>query len=388
MTRPDIVYVLPDKLGGVFNFCRNLLGHRPPGDTPHGAVLTHNRWAQDVRAAELIGADWQTSVEDSLPRENLYAALRRVSRAIDGTGALVANDWIELAAVAAYPPDRAVFSIVHGDFDFYYDLAVRHDPEIDVYVTYTEAIRRRLRELLPHRADAIVCVRYGVAIGGTRAGEPGPLRLLYAGRIDRRKGVFDLPAIAAHLDDAGVDVTWTVQGTGPDVEALRAQWASPRVTWTGRRSMEEVLAGYERHDVLVMPSRSEGLPVALLEAGAAGVVPVVTDLASGIPEVVINGETGWRLALGDTRGFADAIARLARDRTTLESMSGRIRMLVERDWNIARQAREYESLFQTWRTVRRPGRAARRAPYGSRLDRKWMPNAMVRTVRTLRQKFA
>jgi glycosyltransferase involved in cell wall biosynthesis len=386
MRTPDVVYALPDKVGGVFNFCGNLLAHRRPGGLPHGAVLTHNRQSIDARAAEPLAADWQVSVEDILPDENLYAALRRVRRTLDGTGALVANDWIELAAAAVYPVDRAVFSIVHGDFDFYYDLAVRHDPDIDIYVTYTEAIRRRLIELLPHRESDIVLRRYGVLVRGARVPAPGPLRLLYAGRIDRRKGVFDLPAIAAHLDAASVNVTWTVQGTGPDADALRREWPSPRVTWTGRRSMEEVLAGYERHDVLVMPSRSEGLPVALLEAGAAGVVPVVSDLPSGIPEVVTNGVTGWRLPVGDTRAFADAIARLAADRSTLEAIGARVRALVAQDWNIERQASEYEALFERWSDVRRPRHHGRKLPYGSRLDLPWMPNAMVRAVRTLRRK--
>ena len=64
---------------------------------------------------------------------------------------------------------------------------------------------------------------------------------------------------------------------------------------------------YEQHDVLVMPSRNEGLPVALLEAGAAALIPVVSDLPSGIPEVVESGVSGYRVPVGDIRRFADAI---------------------------------------------------------------------------------
>jgi glycosyltransferase involved in cell wall biosynthesis len=381
---PDIVYVLPDKLGGVFNFCGNLLGHRSPGGLPHRAVLTHNRNSVDVRSGERLPADDQVTVEDELPFENVYAALRRVRAAIDGTGALVAHDWIELGTVAAYPMDRTVFSVVHGDFDYYYNLARKHEPDVDAWVTYSDTIYKRLLEILPHRAESIFLRRYGVAIGNPRQPAPGPLRLLYVGRIDRHKGVFDLPTIDAALREASVNVTWTVQGTGPDADELKSTWANPAVRWTGRQEMAQVLAEYTRHDVLVMPSRGEGLPVALLEAGASGVVPVASDLASGIPEIVRQGETGFRAPVGDCGTFASAIASLAADRRRLEEMSGAVRDLVARDWNIAVRALEYQALFERWQELRRPRTQRRERQYGSRLDRPWIPNGLVRAVRSFR----
>ena len=381
---PDIVYVLPDKLGGVFNFCGNLLAHRSRNGLAHRAVLTHNRNSIDVRSGERLPADDQTAVEDELPFENVYAALRRVRDAIDGTGALVAHDWIELGTVAAYPTERTVFSVVHGDFDYYYNLACKHEPDVDAWVTYSDAIYRRLLELLPHRAESIFLRRYGVAIGERRQPAPGPLRLLYVGRVDRHKGVFDLPAIDAALRAASVGVAWTIQGTGPDEHALKAEWSNPSVRWTGRQPMAQVLAEYTRHDVLVMPSRGEGLPVALLEAGATGVVPVASDLASGIPEIVRQGETGFRAPVGDCRAFAEAIAALAEDRNRLEQMSAAIRHLVSTEWNIAVRALEYQALFERWQELRRPRAPRRERQYGSRLDRPWIPNGFVRAVRSFR----
>jgi glycosyltransferase involved in cell wall biosynthesis len=375
------VYVLPDKLGGVFNFCANLLGHRRPGGLRHRAVVTHNRVSTDVRSGERLPADDQVVVEHELPMENVFAALRRVRDAAAGSGALVAHDWIELAAASAYAVDRTVFQVVHGDFDYYYDLALKHEPEIDVYVTYTDTIYQRLRDLLPDRVDTIVLRRYGVAIGARRSAAAGPLRLMYSGRIDRRKGVFELPRIDAAVRDAGVDVTWTIQGTGPDEEELKRCWPGAHVRWNGRQPMAQVLAGYASQDVLVMPSRDEGLPVALLEAGAAGVVPVISDLRSGVPEVVLPGETGFRAPVGDIKTFAEGVVTLARSRETLERMSGAMRDLIARDWDIARRAAEYESLFERWRELRRANRPAPRRAYGSRLDQRWLPNAVVRTIR-------
>src|ERR671918_3059908 len=108
--------------------------------------------------------------------------------------------------------------------------------------------------------------------------------------------------------------------------------------------MAQVLAEYTRHDVLVMPSRDEGLPVALLEGGAAGVVPVVSDRPSGVPEIVRDGDTGFRAPIGDCAAFAHAIAALAADRPRVEQMSAAIRAHVAHGWDIRKRGLEYEAL--------------------------------------------
>jgi glycosyltransferase involved in cell wall biosynthesis len=59
----------------------------------------------------------------------------------------------------------------------------------------------------------------------------------------------------------------------------------------------EVLALCAENDVFVFPTRFEEFPVALLEAMSTGLVPVVSDLPSGVPEVVSE-QTGFRIAIG------------------------------------------------------------------------------------------
>jgi glycosyltransferase involved in cell wall biosynthesis len=388
VTDASVVHVLPDKLGGVFAIAQYLLQHRRADAGVHYAVLTDNRLDRDTRAGERLAADGERRVEHRLPVENLYSVLRRLARAIPaGPGVLVANDWLELAMLAAYPVDRTVVSVSHGDFDYYYDLAERHEPLIDCFVAYTRRIHRTLCERLPHRRDSIVHLPYGVAIpGAARRHAPNALRLCYAGRINRSKGIFDLPAIDRSLGDLGIDVTWTVAGAGPDRAALEALWHDPgRIRWTGPRSMAGVRALYPEHDVLVMPSRAEGLPVALLEAMAAGVVPVVSDLPSGIPEVVVPGENGYRPAIGDVPEFARAIARLAGDRERLQAMSRAARQTVIDRFDIRERAPEYHALYARWRELRRPGSAGAALGYGSRLDRPWLPNAAVYATRSVRR---
>jgi glycosyltransferase involved in cell wall biosynthesis len=296
----------------------------------------------------------------------------------------VANDWIELALTSVHDTGRAVYAINHGDFDFYYDLAVRHQHTIDAFVTYTERMAQQLRERLPDRHDSIFLLPYGVDIpASVRRPGSARLRLLYVGRLSEDKGIFDLPLIDRRLRELGIDPAWTVQGAGPDEEALRAAWADRRdVRWFGQRDKADVLRLYEDHDVLVMPSRGEGLPVALLEAGAAGVVPVVSDLASGIPDVVTAGVSGYRPGVGDVLGFAEAIAQLDRHRARIEEMSGAIRQRVAMCFDADQRTAGYQQLFARWQELKRPRPVNPRLAYGSRLDQPWMPNAAVRMIRS------
>jgi glycosyltransferase involved in cell wall biosynthesis len=381
----EVVYVLPNKLGGVFSYVGNLLSHRRPDEFSYAAVRTHNAGETATQMSDALPADRDVLFEYSLPIENVHAVLRRLARVIPpGPGVIVANDWIELALTSIYDSGRAVVAINHGDFDFYYDLAVRHRDTIDAFVTYTERMRHRLQQLLPDRHESIFLLPYGVDIPSKlRRPAPGRLRLLYVGRLSQDKGVFDLPLIDRRLREIGVDVLWTVQGAGPDDARLRAAWSDrPDIRWTGQQSKSDVLRLYEQHDVLVMPSRGEGLPVALLEAGAAAVVPVVSDLASGIPEVVEPGVSGYRAPVGDIGAFADAIAALDRHRDRLESMSAVVRDVVARRFDATQRTPDYQRLFARWRELKRARPAHSRLFYGSRLDQPWMPNAAVKLIRS------
>jgi glycosyltransferase involved in cell wall biosynthesis len=380
--KAEVAYVLPDKMGGVFSYVRSLLTHRRPDGFSYAAILTDNLKDCQTRSDDALeAANRVERVRFTLPEENLWAVLRRLGTALgSGPGIIVANDWIELALATAHDTGRAVIAVTHGDFDYYYQLAVRHDEVVDAYVTYSQRMAARLRELLPHRNDSIFLLRYGVDIPRERRlTSTGPLRLIYAGRLGRDKGIFDLPQIAAELQRRGCDVEWTIQGTGPDEDELRRAWPG-KARWTGMQPMSSVLDGYLRQDVLVMASRNEGLPVALLEAGAAGVVPVVSNLPSGIPEVVKHGVTGFCPDPGDIRGFTDAIAELATDRLALERMSVEVRQLVETHYDAVPCTAAYQRLYADVMRRRRPWRR-RRLPYGSRLDRRWIPNKVVQWIR-------
>jgi glycosyltransferase involved in cell wall biosynthesis len=384
--QPNVVYVLPDKMGGMTNIIANLLAHRRPDGFGYHAVFTHNRLHTETRYGQALAADTQVTVEYTLPIENLHAVMRRVARAVPpGGGVYVAGDLLDLAVASAHDFGRAVVYMLHGDVEYYYDLAVRHDPVVHAFIAYSRRMYDELVARLPHRAETIFHVPYGVALpSAVRRRADGPLRAIYAGRFEQhQKGVFDLPQIDRALQVMGVTVAWTIAGTGPDEDELKRLWAfNSGVRWMGPLTNAALLELYPLHDVFVLPTRFEGFPVALVEAMAAGLPAIVSDIPSGVPEIVDHGVSGERPPVANVRAFAGAIARLDRDRPRLETMSVAARHAVASRFDIRDRVADYQALYARWQELYRPLGAGSHLQYGSRLDRPWIPNPVVRLVRS------
>jgi len=390
MTSPQVTYVMPGKVGGVVTIIDNLLRFRRPDNFSYNAVLTFNRHDPDTRFTGALAVDAQTTFEHALPIENIHAVARRLRAAIgSASGVLVCNDALEMMMAALVDPGRTVVQILHQDTEYYYDLATRHEPLVHAFVAYSRRMYENLLARMPQRRDSIFWLPYGVVIPEKVRvpSSSGPLRMVYAGRLDEAKGVLDLPALDDALLRRGTNVVWTIIGNGPSADRLWTQWTrSSRVQWVPNATSTQVVSACADHDVFVLPSRVEGLSVATVEAMSAGLVPVVTRLPS-MCEIVEDNRTGVLVDVGDVEAFADAVARLDRDRDRLNTMSCAARSLIAERFDIRDRAAGYQNLFSRWRELHRPRPATMPISYGSRLDRPWLPNPLVRLVRsTLRSK--
>ena len=108
-------------------------------------------------------------------------------------------------------------------------------------------------------------------------------------------------------------------------------------------------------DFCVHPALKEGLGVAALQAGAAG-IPVVGARAGGIPEVVEDGETGLLCPPGDADALAAAIERLLKDPEAADAMGERARARIESRFSVDAMV---EGNLKVYREVVRSGRRSR-----------------------------
>jgi glycosyltransferase involved in cell wall biosynthesis len=194
---------------------------------------------------------------------------------------------------------------------------------------------------------------YGLSVAATGLGaQSGPygLRLVYLGRMfDAPKGIFLIPKILKRLERAGVSFHLTVIGDGPDVGrfAARMTAAGLAARWTHRGAMryDAVPAELARHDVQLLPSRHEGLPLTLLEGMAAGCVPVASRLSGITDYAIATSEQGFLCRVGRAADFASAICELAADRARLRRMSAAAADRVRREFTSERMAQRYARLF-------------------------------------------
>lgn len=178
-------------------------------------------------------------------------------------------------------------------------------------------------------------------------------------RMVEKKGLDTLVAAIAALVAEGRERVWLeVIGDGPDRAALEAQIADlglgERVILRGGQPPTEVRATLARAQVFALPAReardgdTDGLPVALLEAMAHGVAVVATPIA-GLPEAVIDGDTGLLVPPDDPAALAAAIGRLLDDAALRERLSAAAAALVAERFDPARSAATLAEHFRAQR---------------------------------------
>ncbi len=153
--------------------------------------------------------------------------------------------------------------------------------------------------------------------GEASARRNGEVRLLFAGRMARQKGLPDLLQALAPLEPPVLErVSVELVGAGPEegrVRSLAIQLGlAERVTFTGWVSRSAIVAHYQRAHIFVLPSYDEGMPNVVLEAMACG-LPIVATNIRGNREVVSDGENGILVPPGDVEALRGALRDLIMD---------------------------------------------------------------------------
>jgi glycosyltransferase involved in cell wall biosynthesis len=223
----------------------------------------------------------------------------------------------------------------------------------DAVAVLSRAELHEYERLLPDRnvvllPNGIDCAPYRKSI---RSGG-GALKCVYVGRLAPAKGLDEIldamPATQASL---------VLAGSGPDEARLKARvrelGLAARVRFAGPAYGEDKVRLLGEADVLLLPSYAEGLPYALLEAMAAGAVPVVTRVGA-IPDVVEAGTHGLFVPARDAGAIAQALASLDADRDWLARMSAACRKRVAAGYSIERVAADFTALYSALDAMRAP----------------------------------
>lgn len=221
--------------------------------------------------------------------------------------------WAALPLIDAGIPTVA---IVHSDDEVFYGPLRHYREVVDHVIAVSAPIAGRLTAM-GFDAATISTVLYGVPHGPQRApSTDGPLSVAFIGRLSERdKNISTLVAAIEMSNPARV--AWTVVGSGPDGQLFDR--VSGRVKMLGHVPHGDVGRLLDHSDCLVLTSRREGTPLAILEAMARGVVPVVSDIPAH-RQVVVPDATGVMFAVDDPGALVYALGSLADDRKRLQRL--------------------------------------------------------------------
>ena len=160
----------------------------------------------------------------------------------------------------------------------------------------------------------------------------------------------------AHIAAKHPDVTLLQVGQGALTRKLKTLTKQlgidHRVNFLGAQPHEKVLQLMQQAEIFALPSQTaksgecEGLPMVILEASACR-VPVVSTYHSGIPEAVIDGETGFLVAEKDQRSLAAKLDILLSDRILAEKMGRQGRELICEKFELQKQTLKLEAIYDS-----------------------------------------
>ncbi len=190
-----------------------------------------------------------------------------------------------------------------------------------VIVTVSDHAKKFLQERFPERADRIRRIYNGLNLAefGRADFSSAPPLILAVGRLIAKKGFADLIGACGLIAERGKSFQCEIIGEGPLENELRGQIErlnlQNRVVLPGAKQQREVRQRLAAANVFVLPSvidpegGMDNLPTVIMEAMATG-LPVVSTKIGGIPEMVVENETGFLLRPGDAVALADAIEKV------------------------------------------------------------------------------
>lgn len=176
----------------------------------------------------------------------------------------------------------------------------------------------------------------------------GPLRVLSIGRLHWKKGFDDALRAMYQLRRRGVGVEYRIAGEGAERPKLSFMLddlsLGDGVELLGRCDQNQIRELLVWSDVLLLPSLSEGISNAVLEAMAAG-LPVVSTSCGGMGEVIEDRETGLLVDVGDASAMADRLAELSSDLDLRSRLSRSAAAYADAELDISHQVRRFVDAY-------------------------------------------
>lgn len=356
MHRGTIAYCTVPKIGGTFNFyvlLRRALA--PLGWEVLAAVP--GRAANSLWDDEFADEGCVPIAADELDIQKISQALADwcVERKVDVL--MPMSVQAAVSAIPHLPPQVRAVMRCSNITRHAYDIVSVHRSSVRRVVATSKRQYDDLRAGRGISLDKLRLIPHGVDLSAfekaaqQRIPSPRKLRLGFVGRLaNPSKGIFLIPKILQRLADADLNFEIIIVGDGPDrgrfSRDLSPFLLAGQARMVGGQPHEKIPEFLAEMDVLLMPSRFEGFGFSLIEAMAAGVVPIVSRIRGVTDWIVDEGTTGFVCPAHSAHAFADAARTLATTPDRLSLMSQSAQQAARERFSLERMGRDYDRLFR------------------------------------------
>ncbi|MEO9339265.1 glycosyltransferase family 4 protein [Mesorhizobium sp. SB112] len=340
-------------IGGTYSVFKQLR----KGLAPHGIDVT---WLGAGRTEAFSDPLWRSELElgtsidpaGVLSQNELASALINALRSggYDGVFVNVLADRVQTNLMRYLPEDLLRVMIVHNITPGTYAAACSIRDNVHATVGVSERCAQDLITRFGFASGQTVAIPNAVDVEAyehieRQPRERGKMRMVFLGRVeDASKGVFWLPKLLGRLPG---NITLTVAGDGPDLPKLKQEMQQhrSRVTFAGRVAPEDVPELLAAHDLLIMPSRYEGFGITLVEAMAAGCVPVVSRIRGVTDTIVDHEKNGLLFTMGSMDEAASQILGLSKNPKKLDEMAKAAQIKAATGFSLEAMATRYAHII-------------------------------------------
>lgn len=343
----EIVYILPNAMGGVAGVVSNLIKYSTHPDIHKKVILTGPCYCKPSSIADFGNAEVIALPQRNPWIESRYSYAKRIAAHLSFDSVIVSNDGFpEYSMIEMLRLTNPVIAVLHGDFIHYFRGGCRYGYLIDKMICVSSYLEKKAKSSFVSTVNPVF-VPFPTPDAITIPKDfNGKLKISYAGGITASKGCENFPAVISLLDEKGIDYEFNIFGQGDLLQSLRLQLAhNNRVIFHGPQPNNVILQALVNTHVTIHLSKNEGLPVCLVEAMKSGSVPVVFDLPTGIHDIIDHNVNGYIFTQGDIANIVNQIELLDRDRKLLESRSKEAMAKANLMFSPKIQTSEYERII-------------------------------------------
>lgn len=263
-------------------------------------------------------------------------------------------DYIASAISPILSKNVGILGVLHSDDVEHYEHAYRLGLYWNKIVSVSKTIQEKLLKYNPGFEKKSSFVYYGINKinkGSKKDFKSKTLNICYLGRIEEyQKRISDFIPIIKLLEERKLPYHIRFIGDGSQrilLEEKLSSIAGPdKISFLGRCSIEQVYEELAECHVYALTSDFEGLPLSMLEAMEMGCIPVVTDIKSGIGEVLKHGENALISQIANAEEFVDNLELLITDIELRETLSQHVKKtLITEQLYVEDMAQKYHSII-------------------------------------------